>query len=402
MSVEVEGSAAGRPPRERTEPGEGERHPLFVILAIAFVVVAGLVMAVLYVHRRAVERDQRAALDREQSRGPLVRIVRVETTKAQRTLALPGDVHGFNQTTLYAKLSGYIEDIRVNRGDRVKTGQILATIESPETVQDALAAQHSASIAKITANRFDTLGPSGVVSQQDRDTADAQKRITQSEFGRAQAVLQYAVVRAPFNGVITARYVDPGALVPAATSATQTLLPIVDVADVDTLRVFVYVGQDAAPFIHLGNEAKVWQIELPEKRIPAKVTFTTGALDPRTRTMQVEVDFDNRAWGMLPGTYANVEIDIDEPKSALISTEGLVIRDGKTMVAEIRDGKVHYVTIGLGYNDGRNVRVLRGLSGGETIALNAPVELNDGDPVQMVSEAGSPPGAPPASPAPSH
>jgi membrane fusion protein (multidrug efflux system) len=395
MSVEVEGSAAGRPPRDRG--GREERRPLFAIAGIILVVLAGLVIGVLYAHRRIVERGERAALDREQDRGPRVRIVQVETTKAQRTLALPGDVHGYNQSTLYAKLSGYIKDIRVNRGDRIKADEILATIESPESVEDALAAEHSASIAQITARRFDRLGPTGVVSQQDKDTADAQRKITQSMFGRAKAILQYAVVRAPFDGVVTARYVDPGALVPAATSATQSALPIVDVAVIDTLRVFVYVGQDAAPFVHPGNGAQVWQDELPDKRIPAKVTFTTGALDPRTRTMQVEVDIDNRAWGMLPGTYANVQIDIDEPKSALISSEGLVIRDGKTMVAEIRDGKVHYVTVALGYNDGRNVRVLQGLSGGETIALNAPVELKDGDAVQAVTLGGALPRSPPAS-----
>jgi membrane fusion protein (multidrug efflux system) len=391
MSVEVEGSAAGQPPRARGE--HEERRPLFAILGIALVVVAGLVIGALYVHRRIVERNERAALGREQDRGPRVRVVQVETTKAQRTLALPGDVHGYNQSTLYAKLSGYIKEIRVNRGDRVRADQILAIIESPESVEDARAAEHSASIAQITANRFDTLGPSGVVSQQDKDTADANRRITQSNFGRAKAILTYAIVRAPFDGIVTARYVDPGALVPAATTATQSALPIVDVATVDTLRVFVYVGQDAAPFVHIGNDAKVWQDELPDKRIPAKVTFTAGALDPRTRTMQVEVDVDNRPWGMLPGTYANVQIGIDEPPSALISSEAMVIRDGKTLVAEIRDGKVHYVKVGLGYNDGRNVRVLQGLSGGERIALNPPVELNDGDPVQEVTEPGSQPSA---------
>ena len=101
--------------------------------------------------------------------------------------------------------------------------------------------------------------------------------------------MRYTRVRAPFDGIVTARYVDPGALVPAATGSTQALLPIVDLASVDTLRVFVYVGQDAAPFIHPGDGADVWQDELPDRHIPAKVAHVAGALDPRTRTMQVEL-----------------------------------------------------------------------------------------------------------------
>jgi multidrug efflux pump subunit AcrA (membrane-fusion protein) len=187
---------------------------------------------------------------------------------------------------------------------------------------------------------------------------------------------------------VTARYVDPGALVPAATESTQASLPIVDVASVDTLRIFVYLGQDVAPFVHAGDAVDVWQDELPDRRIPAKVTYTAGALDPRTRTMQVEVDLDNRDVGMLPGTFARVGVHVTEPKSPLISSEALVIRDGKTMVAEVHDGKAHYAEIGLGYNDGRDVRVLRGLSGGETIGVDVPVEVNEGAAVQVIEGDG--------------
>ena len=198
-------------------------------------------------------------------------------------------------------------------------------------------------------------------------------------------------MRAPFAGIVTARYVDPGALVPAATASTQASLPIVDVASLDTLRIFVYVGQDVAPFVHPGDAADVWQDELPDRRIPAKVTYAAGALDPRTRTMQVEVDLDNRGIGMLPGTFAHVGLHVVEPRSPLISSDALVIRDGKTMVAEIQDGKVHYAEIDLGYNDGSNVRVLRGLTGGETVGIDVPVEAAEGSAVQIApADQGAP------------
>jgi RND family efflux transporter MFP subunit len=222
------------------------------------------------------------------------------------------------------------------------------------------------------------------VSLQDRDNAVAAKRIAEASLARAAAVHDYTTIRAPYDGVVTARYVDPGALVPAATGATTGALPIVDVADVDHLRVFSYLGQDVAPFVHKGDEATVWQDELPTRRIAAKVTFTTGALDPRTRTMQVEVDLDNRELGVLPGTFAHVDFRVGEAPSPLIPDEAIVIRNGQTMVATIADGRAHYVPVDLGYNDGRNVRVLRGLQGGETVGLDVPVEVQEGGRVQPV------------------
>jgi RND family efflux transporter MFP subunit len=335
-----------------------------------------------------VENRARRSLEDENALGPRVRVTRVQTTRGDRIVTLPGDVHGYNQSTLYAKVSGYVKDVNVNRGDHVKADQVLATIWSPETAEDVRTAQSSAIIAGITARRIEGLEPIGVASMQDRDNAVAQRRISQSSLGRARALLQYTVVKAPFAGVVTARYVDPGALVPAATASTQASLPIVDVADLDTLRIFVYVGQDLAPFVQPGNEVEVWQDELPDRRIAAKVTYTTGALDPRTRTMQVEVDVDNRALGMLPGTFAHVGLHVVEPKSPLISSEAFVIRDGKTMAPVIQGSKVHYAAIDLGYNDGRDVRVLHGLSGGETIGLDVPVEVREGDMVQAIEGDG--------------
>lgn len=372
------------PPDERRP----RRHAVFVGSAILFVALAIVGVVALRAHRAHLEDRERRSLRGENALGPRVRVARVKTTKGDRVVTLPGDVHGYNQSTLYAKVSGYVKYIHVNRGDHVKAEQVLATIWSPETEEDVRTAESSATIAQITARRIEGLEPIGVASTQDRDNAVAQRRISQSGLGRARALLQYTVVKAPFDGVVTARYVDPGALVPAATASTQASLPIVDVADLDTLRIFVYVGQDLAPFVHLGDAVDVWQDELSNRHIPAKVTYTTGALDPRTRTMQVEVDLDNRGIGMLPGTFAHVGLHVTEPTSPLISSEAFVIREGKTMAPEIRDGKVHYVDIDLGYNDGRDVRVLRGLAGGETVGLNVPVEVGEGDTVQPVEGDG--------------
>jgi RND family efflux transporter MFP subunit len=357
---------------------------------VVLVAAVVLVVVLLHVHRRHSERSQRASLQAEAAQGPRVRGARVEVAGGHRSVSLPGDVRGYHQATVYAKLSGYIRDVFVDRGDHVAEGQLLATIESPETAADARAAQQSAAIAGITARRYAGLLPAGVVSQQDQENVAAQQQISQATLGRARALLEYTQVRAPFVGVVTVRYVDPGALVPAATGSTQSALPLFDVASVDELRVFVYVGQDVAPFVRLGDHAEVWQDELPDRRIPATVSRTAGGLDPRTRTMQVELDVDNRAWGMLPGTFAHVDIAIDEPPAVRLPADALAIREGQTKVARIEDGRVRYATIEVGYTDGRTIRVRRGLAGGETVALDPPVELMDGDPVQLLPDSAGP------------
>jgi membrane fusion protein (multidrug efflux system) len=363
-------------------PLSPRRRRVVTAIAVGLVVLAAIAVLLLHLRRRHRESSQRAAQQAEGARGPRVSVTRVKTTQAHRVLSFPGDVHGFNQVTLYAKLSGYVKEVRVERGDRVTLGQIIAIIESPESQKDVASAEHDAMLMKRNAARAEELAPSGMVTQQDRDTAVFQSRISKANLLRSRDILDYTHVRAPFDGVVTARYVDPGALVPAATGGTQSALPIADVADVDTLRVFLYVGQDAAPFVHLGDQVTIWQDELPGKRVPGTVTRLAGALDPRTRTMQVEIDVDNRPWKLLPGTFAHVELQIGEPPSPLIPDEAIVIRDGKTMVAEVSDNRVHYRPVELGYNDGRGVRVLSGLSSGATIGLDVPVEVDEGGAVQ--------------------
>jgi multidrug efflux pump subunit AcrA (membrane-fusion protein) len=179
--------------------------------------------------------------------------------------------------------------------------------------------------------------------------------------------------------------------VPAATGTTQSALPIVDVVRIDTVRVFVYVGQDVAPFVSTGDPATIWQDELPTRRIPAAVKFVSGALDPRTRTMQVEIDLDNRPWHVLPGTFVHVELHVtQDPPSPFVPDEAILIRDGRTAVGRIDGDRVHFVPVDVGYNDGRRVRVLRGLSGGETVAVDLPVEVRESDVVQPVTQTSRP------------
>lgn len=368
------------------QPGRKPSHRMrwFVIIAgIVLVIGAATIVVILQVLRHHRDAEARRHLQDEHAKGVRVRVTTVDTTKADRSVTLPGDVHGWAEATIYAKLSGYVKDIRVERGQHVLRGDVLATLTSPENEKDVVTATHDLAIANLDAERKSQLAPSNVTLQ-DRDNAIAQKKVAQSALARAQAIYGYTTLKAPFDGVVTARFVDPGAFVPAATGATTSAQAIVAMAETDTLRVFVYLGQDVAPFVHVGDAVDVWQDELPARKIAAKVTYLTGALDPRTRTMQAEVDFDNRPFGMQPGTFARVEIHLKQPPSAEIPDDAIVIRDGKTHVCLVEDGKAHYQEVQLGYNDGADVRVLEGLKGGETIGLDVPVLVQDGDKVDAV------------------
>jgi RND family efflux transporter MFP subunit len=352
-------------------------------IGIVLLVVNVVTVAALWLHRRHAETSARRARTDELGRGPRVSVVRVELSSADRALTLPADTRPFAQATLNAKVGGYVREIHAERGQAVKREQVLAVIEAPETQQDVAAAQSEAANKRRNADRARALAP-GVVSAQELENAVNDERVARANLRRASAQRGYTELRAPFDGVVTARYVDPGAFLPAGTSAA----PIVEVGTVDRLRIFVYVGQDAAAFVRAGDSVTLWQDELPSKRIPAAVTFVSGALDPRTRTMQCEIDLDNRPWGVLPGTFMHVTLQLHVPPAPVVPNEAIMMRDGHSVVALVEGEKVRFVEVELGTNDGRATRITRGLQGGESIGVSVPVEVQDGATVRPVPPGG--------------
>ena len=353
-----------------------------IALSVLVVVAAALVLALVLVHRRGV-RSERAAREHELAKGPRLAVVKVALSEARREIDLPGEVRGFNQATLYAKATGYVREMRVERGDRVKKNAILAVIESPELQQDLLSAKSNKVYAQRTAERLEYLAKPGVVSALDRDNAVNAKQRAAADEARAESLLEYTLVRAPFDGIVTARYVDPGALVPAATGSAQAAQPVVDVSDVDRVRVFVYLGQEAAPFVKAGDAVTITAEERPSQRVPASMTRVAGALDPRTRTMQCEIDLDNRTWHLIPGTFVRTKIAVAMAPSPVVPNEAIVIRDGgKPFVAVVDGSTVHYREIEITSNDGRTTRIARGVQGGETIGVNVPIQIQENDTVQ--------------------
>jgi RND family efflux transporter MFP subunit len=173
--------------------------------------------------------------------------------------------------------------------------------------------------------------------------------------------------------------------VPAATGSTQAALPLVDVADLRRLKILAFVQQDAAPFVHAGDGVTIAVDQQPDVRIQAKVTRCSGALDPRTRTMLCEVWLDNEH-RLYPGTFVHVTFSLEAPRSPVIESSALILRNDKPTVAVVRDGRVRFVKVRTGLDDGKTVQILDGLRPGERVALSPPSELADGDPVQSIEQ----------------
>jgi RND family efflux transporter MFP subunit len=252
---------------------------------------------------------------------PSVQVTTPHRAAVSRTLTLPGSVEAFEKARLYAKVAGYLEQIHVDIGDQVKQGQVLAVLDIPEMTMEYAQAEAESTEAKarhakvqadyelqkVIHERSKTLRERAAITQQDLDEAKAkyevaaagvklaQARIdnTQAHLSKLKTLLEYAKIKAPFDGIVTERFVDPGALIQAATTASVNISPVVTVQRVATVRVFVDVPEPDVPAVDRGDPATLVLSALPQKKFEGVVTRFASALDPSTRTMKVEVDFPN-------------------------------------------------------------------------------------------------------------
>jgi RND family efflux transporter MFP subunit len=359
----------------------GAHGKAVTIVGLAVVLLSALAVGTVALLRHASHRREAAALNREVDRGPVVLVVKASMSSPDRELVLPADVRGYFQSTIYARIAGYVRDVNVDKGDHVKEGQVLGHIESPETDQAVRAARADLANRKQLLLRARALAPD-VIAQQDLETAQSNYGVSQANLAAAIALRDYETIRAPFEGIVTVRYVDPGALLPAATGSTQSAQPLVDVADPNRLRVTVFVGQESAERVKPGTAVTVWQDQNPNKKVQAKVTRTADSLDPRTRTMLTEIVLDNRGLGFITGIFTRALFHLTTPPLPVVPAEALLIRRGNPMVAVVEGDRVHLVPVDVGTSDGRTLQITSGLRGDEMVALNLPAELGEGAAVQ--------------------
>jgi membrane fusion protein, multidrug efflux system len=372
-------------PRQYTAKPSGKLFVVGWIGAIAIVVIAtaGLVLArELWIGRQTSELAQQAEA------GPHVLVAKLGRTPAVRDVTLPATTRGLDETEIYAKVPGYIKTLLVDKGDHVHPGELLATIESPETDQQVRNALAAYRIAKITDDRNQILVSQAVIPQQTADESRATMLQTKATLEQSIALQAYERVTAPFDGIVTDRYVDPGHLIPEATSSTSLADAIIAVAQMKPLRVFSYVPQNIALFIRNGDSATITVNEFPRRKFTGAITRHPEALSPDSRTMLVEVDLPNTDEALFPGMYGSAEFVVSIPAGApLVPDEALIFRDGKVFVPVVKDNVLHLTQVQLGYDNGVAVEVPTGIDPDALVALNVGQSAHDGEAVQPVRQA---------------
>src|ERR1700712_1475944 len=334
-----------------------------------------------------------------------VSVIKPRSAPAVQEPLLPGSVMPYADASIYARTSGYLEHWYAEIGARVKAGQTLAVIQTPEldaqlqqARADAATAQANFNYSKVSAQRWQDMLKTQSVSQQDTDTKVSDMEAKRAMLQSAQANVQrlselvsYEKVSAPFDGVVTARNVDVGALVTAGGSPGLAAMPgeLFHVEQTDTLRVFVDVPQNDAPYVTPGTEVYLSVQQYPGKRFAAKVARNTGSIDPVSRTLRVEVDVDNRDGALMPGAYAQVHLQLDNAHPALdLPVSALLFRpDGVTVAIVDAAGKTVLKSVGIGRDFGTSIEITTGLNATDRVIDNPGDAISAGQSVRIAPNA---------------
>jgi RND family efflux transporter MFP subunit len=325
-----------------------------------------------------------------------VRTVQVEPGGGAQTLSLPGTLQGFVQAPVAARAGGYLRRWTKDIGSRVRQGDLLAEIETPELDQQlsqAIAARQqtaaSLDLAKSSMLRWEQLRKRDAVSQQELDERRSAFAQAQANLAAADANVErlrqlegFKRVVAPFAGVITKRNVDIGDLI------DTTGKPLFLLSQTDPLRVYVNVPQAYAQLVKPGQAATVTQTELHGRTFRGEVARTAASIDAATRTMQVEVSLRNQDGALLPGAFVQVDLALPPSGTVAVPFNALLFRgEGVRVAAVDGQGTVHIRPVRLGRNFGDSVEILEGLAGGERLVVNPADSLAEGDQVQVVADA---------------
>jgi membrane fusion protein, multidrug efflux system len=288
--------------------------------------------------------------------------------------------------TLYGKVSGYLKSLVVDKGTQVKKGQLIAEIASPET--DAQYASAVADLAnkKALSDRAAALYKIGGASKEVADQADTNFRVAEALVSQLQTLKSYERLIAPFDGRVTARYADLGALVQNAATSQTSALPVVTISDTTKLRVDAYVQQQDAPFVRIGDVAEIVDAANPARRFTAAVSRTSGALDPRTRTLLAEIEIPNAKDFFVGGSFAYVTLHLHVAPEPQVPVNALVLRNNKEYVAVPDDQNiVHFREVDIASTEGGMVRIGNGVAAGERVVVNVPDDISDGSRIQPVA-----------------
>lgn len=338
-------------------------------------------------------------------REPVVSTITPTHAPDAQELLLPGSVTPWTDAAIYARTSGYVQNWYTDIGAHVKAGQLLAQIDTPEldaqlrqAQADAATAEANYRFAQSTSQRWQTMLQTQSVAQQDAEakSSDAAAKLAalqaaQANVARLDELVAYQKVTAPFDGVITVRNIQVGALITAGGTPGLATLPgeLFHIAQTDRLRVYVDVPQDDASLVNPGTSVWLTTQQYPGRRFPASVARSANAIDPVSRTLHVEVDVDNHDGALMPGAYAQVHLALTNPTPALdLPASALLFRpDGVTVAVVDTHDRVQLRNVTIGRDFGTYVEIATGLAATDRVINNPGDAIATGETVRVTSPA---------------
>jgi len=397
------------PDRERPRPKASRIFTILFLVVVILVILGAFTL----VQRRS--QYQALAKETETLAIPTVAVFHPSIESSDEDLVLPGTMEAYVESPIYARTNGYLKKWYHDIGSRVRQGELLADIDTPEVDQqlsqaraDLNTAQANANLSKITAARYQELIKTDGVSKQEVDNAvgDLEAKLAsvksaEANVRRLEELESFKHIYAPFSGVITRRNVDIGTLVNAGNGgASQQLFFL---SQTDPIRVYVSVPEIYAPSIHTGLGAFLDLAQYPTQKFLGKVVRTSEAIDPSTKTLLTEVDVPNHNGALLPGGYAQAHLQVKVTGARLaLPVNALLFRsEGLRAVVVDATHHAHLKPITVGRDYGNTLEVLQGLDAGDWIVLNPADSLDDGQEVHVKEMAANHPPAQPAAQQPS-
>ena len=365
-------------------------------VALVFVVVSGI--------RAREDSDARLKQWTDDQATPTVAVIQPDAKVLNATLDLPGRMEAYSRAPIFARVSGYLKSWSVDIGARVKAGQVIAEIEAPDLDQQLLQAradlasqQAGAKLSEATLTRRKSLIASNFVSMQEIDerTADLSNKNAavnsgQANVERLEALAAYKKISVPFDGVVTSRDTDVGALINAGGGAGPAMFVI---SDISKLRVYVNVPQNYVPAIRIGAKAVISVPEYPNRTFLATVEASSQSVDVGSGTTRMQLGLDNADGALMPGGYAGVRLSLQRDTVPLhIPASALIFNQNGLRVATVGpDDKVLFKTVTIARDLGRDIELASGLSLEDRVIVAPPDGIADGDPVRVAGAKGAKP-----------
>jgi RND family efflux transporter MFP subunit len=389
------------PPDDSNSPEAPVSRRGLYVAGIGALIVAAVIVVFGITARKVA--DAKLQEWTEKQAVPVVNVALPGTRGKTKVLSLPGRLEAYTQAQIYARVSGYVKNWKVDIGTPVKAGDLLAEIDAPDLDQQIMQAEANLASAKansalsdMTLTRGQSLIKTLAISQQDLDqrSADASNRqglvrAAQANLDRLRVLEQYKRVTAPFDGLVTARTTDVGMLINAGSGGAP---PMFVVSEISKLRVYVNVPQNYVPSIPVGTKAKISVPEYPGRTFPATIEASAQAVDVASNTTRIQLVVDNSRAELMTGDFTTVSFDVPHPEIAVnVPASALIFDKSGLHVAIVdNDGKIALKEVTIARDFGNEVELNSGITPEDRVVVNPPDGIANGDDVRIAGAAGKP------------